>query len=442
MAFKFFRKSRRSVFAQVNLGFDRRAPRIARVVILTITGFIVANLAWAASTTVPELTRAAGEIVPNGQFQQVETFEGGVITTVLVEEGAQVVQGQLLTVLSSADLDQAERDTAQARKSVEEKLLNHHAVLNGLDTGPPVAATPPPARNPTAQGYAASRLDLFFAQQQVQLDLVVHMERSLTTMQRAKDLAGRQVEARKEPLARAQTLLKSGLTTRRELDAANDRLDEARAGLIEIEMRLAQTQQELSLAKATLRNAELTIREEFVEAVFELEQERDALLVATKVLAERRASLDVRAPESGLLHAVAFPNRGEVIAPGETLFEILPTSQGLVAQIKIQPIDIGHVAAGDVVSIKIETFDARRYGLVSGTILSISPNSVMDPVTSQGYFRTIVALDQLTIGQGQWQSALRPGMAASAEIITDERTVIAYLLKPINQSLQNAFGER
>ena len=431
------------VFAKAEARTAERGAATARIVVVTITGFIIGAIWLAAATTVPELVRATGELVPTGHAQQVQTPEQGIVASVLVEEGQTVEEGQVLTVLTSTELDQTLDDVLQELFTLRTRHENLQAIMHVAARDPASEQTGPKSGpGGTDMSYATTQWEVFSAQQNVQLALLRHHKKTRATLQSARDLTIERVQSRKERVARAEALFKNGLTPRRDLDNQQDGLDQLQANLIEIDIRLAQAGKDLASVQATLEQNQIALLETTSKEAFDLEDRIAKLKFQAEALASRRESLRVRAPEAGVIHAVGYPNQGEVIAAGTTLFELLPIGPQLVAQLQIDPVDIGHIKRGDAVALKFDTFDARRYGQVSGNITSISPNSVIDEMTGMGYFRATVTLEQGSIGQGAWQRELHAGMGASAEIVTDERTVLAYLMKPINRSLTNAFGER
>ncbi|MEE3098289.1 MAG: HlyD family efflux transporter periplasmic adaptor subunit, partial [Pseudomonadota bacterium] len=188
---------------------------------------------------------------------------------------------------------------------------------------------------------------------------------------------------------------------------------------------------ELALAARETWLAELTAAEE----AWGLAQE------ALADNAARAARLVLRAPVAGQVQALRVRAPGEVIEPGGAVADILPTEMRLAAEVRLSPLDIGHVAPGDPVQLKLTTFDEKRFGAVAGRVEAIAPTSSEDE-TGRTYFRVAVALDGQTIGQGGFERPLRAGMEARAEIETDRRSVLTYLLKPVERTLDQSFRER
>ncbi len=437
-----FQSRQDGVIARAELRDAQRGAATARIVIVTIAGFVAGAVWLATYTTMPELVRAQGELIPTGHYQQVQAPEQGVVTRVLVSEGDVVAANQVLTVLESTELEQALQDVAQERTAQEMRLDNLRAIARVAGARTDVKKDDIQDLVPVDLAYARAQLELFAAQQAVHLKLQTHLEHTRNTLDNARDLTLKRIEERKKRVERIETLFAEGLTPRRDVERQRDSLDQLQASLIEIDIRLSQAAKELGNASAPLEQNRIALLERVNQEIFDLEQSHALVVQQEKALEKRRASLEIRAPEAGVIHAVTFPNPGEVIATGTTLFELMPSGPQLVAQLKIDPVDIGHVQRGDEVALKFDTFDPRRFGQVHGQITGISPNSVIDEQTGLGHFRATVLLNAETIGDGVWRRDLQAGMGTSAEIVTDERTVLAYLMKPIKRSLDSAFGER
>lgn len=439
---KMSRPNTDGVIARAEARQAQRGAATAKIVIVTIAGFIAGAVWLAMATTVPELVRAKGELLPTGNYQQVQAPEQGIVEAVHVSEGEVVEIGQVLAVLTSNVLDQELQDVGRERHAQQLRLQNLRVIARVAGSGEMVVPEEIAGLAPVDLSYAIARLELFADQHEVQQELKKYLEHTLTTLEDARRLTLKRIEERKKRVARAERLFEENLTPLRDLERQRDSLDQLQASLIEIDIRLSQAAKELGNASVPLEQNRITLMEQTNKEIFDLEQMVAQLTLRESALRQRQVSLEIRAPESGVIHAVGFPNPGEVIATGTTLFELMPSGPQLVAQLKIDPVDIGHIKRGDAVALKFDTFDPRRFGQVAGQISSISPNSVIDEQTGTGHFRATVELEQEAIGDGVWQRDLQAGMGTSAEIVTDERTVLAYLMKPIKRSFDNAFGER
>jgi HlyD family secretion protein/adhesin transport system membrane fusion protein len=139
------------------------------------------------------------------------------------------------------------------------------------------------------------------------------------------------------------------------------------------------------------------------------------------------------------------PQKGSVLSPGSLVLSMVPDGVNLIAEVKISNHDIGHINVGDPVKLKFNTYDYARYGALEGSLKEISPftlkkdNEISD---EEGYYRGIIELTQNYLGKEKGIHTIFPGMTLQAEIVTGEKTVMEYILKPIYTSAENALHER
>jgi membrane fusion protein, adhesin transport system len=155
---------------------------------------------------------------------------------------------------------------------------------------------------------------------------------------------------------------------------------------------------------------------------------------------ERVDRLGVRAPVHGTVKGLTVNTTGNVVQPGQTLMEILPADAPLVVSLKIPPQYIGHIRPGQSVQVKFSSFDFSRYGALPGTLEFISAASFSGE-RGERYFQGRVQLARNYVGEDS-RNIIIPGMTVMADIITGDKTVLQYLLKPIRNTISTAFIER
>ncbi len=151
--------------------------------------------------------------------------------------------------------------------------------------------------------------------------------------------------------------------------------------------------------------------------------------------------LDVRAPVRGIVQVLTTHTIGGVVDPGETIVEIVPMNDELVAEVRLSPRDIGHIAAGQAAKLKFTTYDFARYGAVDGTLQSVSATTLFDE-DGEPYYKGIVRLNQGHLGEDSARNPITPGMTLNAEIITQDRSLLQYLLRPVYRGINQGFHER
>jgi adhesin transport system membrane fusion protein len=180
---------------------------------------------------------------------------------------------------------------------------------------------------------------------------------------------------------------------------------------------------------------------ELVKVRAELAQLEEQMIVKQDMLTRTT----IKSPVKGLVKNIRIATVGGVVPPGATIMEILPIGPRILIEAHIKSADIGFVHVGLPVTIKLSAYDYYIYGGLKGTIDYISPDALGDDKQvgprDTTYYRALIRSDTSTLHQGSKPLAVMPGMTASVEVRTGERTVAEYLLLPLVKS-QEAFRER
>ncbi len=419
-----------------------RQPRFAALLALTFSGMVVALVVLAGQTDVPQITRAPGTIIPFGNYPQIETMEGGIVQAVHVQDGETVEAGDILVELHHPDLKQEQEVLSKQLAAVNKRLGNVTAVLSALNRNTEVSAQQIQALRTKGYSNAAAALDLYTESQRIQKLSITQQEDMLSILSSAVTFARERVQKKDVNLQRLAKLQSQGLKPLGEYLEEEDRVDALRAAASASAVQLAQAQNTLTLAQAALAEETLSLREAMLKQLVELEQEQEQLGVSLDVVTQKLASLRLVAPAGGIVQSASHPNTGEIIEPGETLFELLPTQRALVVEARIPSLEVGHVGSNHPVTVSIDTYDVRRFGKVEGRLQSISPLPLIDEQTGETYFRASMVLADGSVGAGPMERPLQAGMTVVAEMTTGEQTLLAYMLKPVQLTMERAFNER
>ncbi|MCG8648459.1 MAG: HlyD family type I secretion periplasmic adaptor subunit, partial [Pirellulales bacterium] len=389
-----------------------------------------------------ELVIAPGEIIPSGRVQQVQHLEGGEIETFAVVEGQIVDAGtplvHLRPIAATSDLNQLR--VRAASLYMRQQALT--AVLSGQT----------PEFGEQARRYpeiAASQREVFrtkkeqleqdkkaltarIAQKQAE---TASLEEELASLQRQLAIQREQLEIREE-------LLKDGYTSRRAYLTTKTALEEATAKQVSTTGRLRVARQELIEAKSNLQareaEARKTLSEERSQATAELGELEEQIAKHR----DRVARTTVRAPVKGIVQELAQSATGEVVRPGDLVAKLVPVDQSVVAEVRVDPADIGHVKQGDPVEVTFTTFDPSIFGVAKGSVKVLSATTFVDEKDRQPFYKAVISLEDGYVGQGDKRRLILPGMVVQANIITGSKSLVKYLLKPVYRSLDRAFSER
>jgi HlyD family type I secretion membrane fusion protein len=172
----------------------------------------------------------------------------------------------------------------------------------------------------------------------------------------------------------------------------------------------------------------------------ELMVQMDELKATQAAYQSRSADIDVKAPLDGTVQKISETPIGTVIPPGGTVCEIVPTG-GVLIQARVSPRDIGFVQLDQKAIVKSDAFDYSRYGSIPGKVLRIAPSSTVGGPGQAPYFVVEIQLERPNVG-ADVEHVVTPGMTGEATILTGQKTIFQYLLKPIYTTMDTAMRER
>lgn len=201
---------------------------------------------------------------------------------------------------------------------------------------------------------------------------------------------------------------------------------------------------EVAKIRSDLAKERLTTRTQALDAERQLaavEGEYDRTLFEITKLRERLSRMEIISPVDGIVQDLKYRTIGGVIAPGATVMNVVPTDDVVRAEIRVSTADVGHVREGQLVRIKVQTYDFMRYGVVEGKVSIVSAFSTLDE-QQQPYFKTYVDLSKKSMGKTDKEMPILPGMTVQGDIVTDNQTVLKYLLRPVFVAFSQGMRER
>ena len=416
---------------------ELRLRGLERQLILGSALLLGGFLAWAQVTRLPEISVALGEVSTAIAAAPVQHLEGGIVDEVLVREGDVVVQGQPLLRMNDAaaraDLGQLVIRNASLRLQAQR--------LEALAAGQPMTGSEAGVLLAPQRAALDSRLALLADRLSTATEQVAQRRSEIATLNGQVQALDRQILLLRDELATRQELGRSGLTTRVAVLEAQRMLLGAEADHERISGQMATAR--LALAEAEARMAEIRssamdeARQEAARVALESAETQEAI----SRLQDRAERTVVRAPSAGVVRGLNVQRPGSVVQPGALLAEVLPLDATLVVDARITPRDIGFVAPGQAVNVKVQSFDYARFGTVAGTVERISAGAFLDE-QRQPHYRARIALAQPHVGPNPSMARLSPGMTVQADITTGEKSIMQYLLKPLYASTARAFQER
>lgn len=415
-------------------------PTIIRTTVMTIGISIIAFTVWAGFTNINEVARTPGEVVPNGYQQVVQHLEGGLVKEIDVSEGDVVKQGEELIRLDGAgfaeDLERAKGK--QLALSLQEERLRAYLEKREPDFSRFAITDDSALRD--QKNFFKSMETSNAEERNVVQEQIVQKKRIIGSLQSELKTAQGNLAISQQLFDSRSQLYQKGFLSETKYLEAQQALNSINGDISQIQSRLSVAQAEIKEYQNRLNSVGLTQNDEINERLDAILVEKAQNEEILRKLKERSARLSIRAPVGGIVKGLSVNTIGAIVKPGETLMEIVPMDHEMVVQVKIQPQHVGHIKPGQAVKVKLSSFDFARYGLVNGKLEQISATT-FNGENGDRFYQGRVKLDQNYVGNDN-RNMVVPGMTVMAEIITGEKTILQYLLKPIHNSLKTAFSER
>ncbi|AZD35980.1 MULTISPECIES: HlyD family type I secretion periplasmic adaptor subunit [Pseudomonas] len=377
----------------------------SKLMLYLIATVLVGGLIWAHFARVEEITRGEAKIVSLSREQIIQSLEGGILAEMEVREGDVVEKGQVLLRI----------DPTRAKSSYREalsKVIGLKATITRLRSE---AYKQPLVFDDIVQqdpAVIAQETRAYVARKRA-------LEESVNALERSYGLSKREIRL-------AEPLAAKGLMSEVELLRIQRQANEIKSQIVE---RINRFQADA--------NSELT------KAELELSQISENLVGRADIV-DRTT---ITAPVRGTVKNVRVNTIGGVIQPGEHILEIVPLEEQLLVEGKIKPSDVAFLHPGLPATVKITAYDYAIYGGLKGRVEHISPDTLKDDEKAgparkdDTYYRVMVLTETSELSAGGKKLPIIPGMIASVEIRTGEKTILDYLLKPVLKA-REAFRER
>ena len=421
---------------------DLRPKFLTHLFLFVIVAFFVTFFAWASWATLEEVTRGEGRVIPSRQTQIVQNLEGGIVAAILVREGQIVEEGDVLMRIDNVRAASDFRERRSRYFALQAALARLDAEVSG--TEPEF----PPEVQVSAPAIVAAETSLFLSRQEALGDEIDILQRQkeqrqqelVELKQRERQYTESLRLAREElgivaPLAERRVVSQSELLQlQRQVNDLSGELDQTRLAIPRVEAAVAETEDRVDNARSRFRS----------EAFREMSALQSELNGITEVIAagqDRVSRTEVRSPVRGTIKELKFNTIGGVIQPGDPIVEITPLDDTLLVEARVRPADIAFLRPDLPAMVKITAYDFSIFGGLEGRVEQISADTITDE-RGESFYRVRVRTDETSLGTPDKPLEIIPGMTAQIDVITGEKTVLDYLMKPILKARDEALRER
>jgi adhesin transport system membrane fusion protein len=422
---------------------DDELPLSEHLLLAAITLFFVFFILWANFAKLDEVTRGDGKVIPSSEIQVMQHQEGGIVQEFLVGEGDLVKAGQVLIRLSdvgaTSDLGanqkrylglkaKAQRLQAEAEGKVSPEFTED--VMKG------------------APESVAEELNSFKANQESMVTQRTVLEQQLSQReQEVKELTTRISDLREVIRLQRQErdtiapLVERGSAPKLELLQLERGLQERQTELNSLTSSLPRAESASKEAQARLAELDSSLKAQAQTELSLTTTEMSSINETLSALKDRQMRTELRSPVDGTIKDIKINTVGGVIQPGDDVIEIVPNNDQLLVEARIRPSDIAFLYPGQPAVVKITAYDYSIYGGLKGELVDISADTITNE-KDESFYRVRIRTPETSLKRRGEELPIIPGMVASVDILTGEKTVMEYLLKPFIKTLDQAMNER
>ena len=416
----------------------RGAQKLVRGALLVTVLLVV----WASFAKIDEVTKGEAKVIPSRQLQVIQSFDGGVVTEILVKEGQLVEAGQLLLKVDETRATSGVRESAAQAFALKVKLARLKALAEGKAFVPPEPST---ADNEEVRIVEEER-QLYDSRRSELSALVGISEQQLAQRHQEqaeararRDSAARNLELSQQELTKTRPLLATGAVSEVDVLRLERDVTRARGEMEQAGAQIARIQAAISEATRKIQETDLSFKNEARKELSDVLGKLNAINEGAVALADKVDKSQVKSPVRGRVQRLLANTVGGVVSPGKDIVEIVPLDDALVLEAKIQPRDIAFIHPGQAATVKFTAYDFAIYGGLDAVVENISPDTVTDERGQNTFYVVRVRTKQTNFSE---KMPIMPGMTAEVDVLTGKKTVMSYLLKPVLRAQSHAMRER
>lgn len=418
----------------------RQRTHRAQLVVRAALAIVVLLLVWAALAEVDEVTRGEARVIPSRQLQVLQALDGGVVAEILVKEGQVVEPNQLLLRIDETRATSGVRESAAQGFALRARQARLRALAEGTAFAPPPAGS-----DPEQQRILEEERRLYEAKQSelstllsINRQQLAQRQQELVEMQARRASAQRALELGQQELAQTRPLLATGAVSQVEILRLERDTTKSRGDVEQATAQIARVQASIGEAQRKSQETELTFRNEARRDLAEVMGKLNALNEGAVALADKVDKASVRSPVRGRVQRVLANTVGGVVQPGKDIVEIVPLDDALVLEARVLPKDIAFIRPGQSAMVKFTAYDFSIYGGLEAVVENISPDTTVDE-RGNAFYLVRVRTTKTNFSE---KMPIIPGMTAEVDVLTGQKTVLSYLLKPVLKVRSYALRER
>lgn len=421
---------------------SRERTQRAQLIVRAAIGIIVLLVIWASFAHVEEVTRGDGKVIPSKQLQVIQSLDGGVVSEILVREGEVVEEGQLLLKIDETRATSGVRESAAQGFALKARSARLRAIAEGTSFKPPAMTN----ANDVEEQRILEEERRLYETKMSELNTMVAINRQqlaqrqqeLSEMRSRRDSAARSLALNQQELNKTKPLLATGAVSDVDILRLDREVSRSRGDVEQATAQIARVQAAIGEAQRKIQETELAFRNEARRDMADVMGKLNALNEGAVALLDKVDKSQVKSPVRGRVQRLLANTVGGVVTPGKDILEIVPLDDQLVLEAKVLPKDIAFIHPGQQATVKFTAYDFSIYGGLDAKVENISPDTIVDE-RGNAFYLVRVRTAKPNFSE---KMPIIPGMTAEVDILTGNKTVMSYLLKPVLKARAYALSER
>lgn len=418
------------------------SPWLARATVWSVSACLIAALVWAKFAVLEEVTTGEGKAIPSSKIQVIQNLEGGIVTEIFVREGQVVNKGDVLLRLDATRFISNKGETEADRLA----LLARVERLSAEAEGRPLAL--PDDLVKQAPQLAEDEMALYRSRQQ-RLDSEQNTLKE-QLRQKTQELAEFRAKAQQyrsslgliqQELNMSQPLVGSGAISEVEILRLRRSAVEMRGSLEATNLAIPRAESAMQEIESKLNESNLIFRTEALKELNEVRTELTKITSTSVAIEDRVSRTTISSPVYGVIKLLKVNTIGGVVQPGDPMVEVVPLEDNLLIEARIRPQDVAFLHPGQKAMVKFTAYDYTIYGGLKAKLEVISADTITDE-EGNSFYLIQVRTDKSHLGSDEHPLLIIPGMVATVDIVTGEKSVLDYLLKPVLKARSEAMRER
>ncbi|MHA6493871.1 HlyD family type I secretion periplasmic adaptor subunit [Pseudomonas borbori] len=418
------------------------SPWFARITVWVVSACLIVALIWANFAVLEEVTTGEGKAVPSSKIQVIQNLEGGIVSEIFVREGQLVEKNDVLMRLDDTRFLSNQGETEADRLALIARIERLSAEAEGR------AIAMPEEISRDAPQLAEDELALYNSRQQ----RLKSEQRTLgeQLQQKTQELAEFRSKVSQyrsslgllqQELNMSQPLVATGAISQVEILRLRRSAVEVRGSLDATTLAIPRAESAVSEIESKIEESELAFRADAFKELNDARTELKKITASGSAIQDRVSRTTVVSPVRGVIKQMKVNTIGGVVQPGSDMLEIVPLEDNLLIEAKVRPQDVAFLHGGQKAMVKFSAYDYTIYGGMKASLELISADTITDD-DGNSFYLIQVRTEKNHLGSAEHPLLIIPGMIATVDIITGEKSVLDYLLKPVLKARAEAMRER